>query len=98
MKKTCIYGLFDPRQSNIIMYVGKGLKRRAQLHWRYRKTKVVNSLVRNWFERLEKEGIEPSWRFLEENVINWEECERYWIAYWREKNPDLCNIADGGNQ
>jgi hypothetical protein len=96
---TCIYGLFDPRSPGMIMYVGKGLAARAQSHWKKFLVNgdAINFLVRRWLGKLKTEGIEPSWRFLEENVTNWEERERYWIAYWRDKNPELCNVSNGGN-
>lgn len=52
-----------------------------------------------WLQALKSSGLKPEWRFLEEQVPphNWQERERFWIAYWRRKNPKLCNVHDGGN-
>src|SRR5579862_5194402 len=96
---TCIYGLYDPRYPFTICYVGKGLAKRAQSHWKFflRTGKAVNARMRNGFERLKAEGITPAWRFLEEDVLDWEVAERAWIYFWRIFNRDLWNVADGGN-
>jgi hypothetical protein len=96
---TCIYGLCDPRVPHIVMYVGKGLEKRAQHHWKYflNQGKAVNTPLRRWFERLRTDGIKPIWCLLEENVLDWEAAERAWIAFWRIFNRGLCNIANGGN-
>jgi hypothetical protein len=98
-KTTFIYGLFDPQFPEKIMYVGKGDENRAKFHWKIfkRNGKAVNAGLRTWLETISSKGIEPSYRFLEENIENWQERERYWIAYWKEHNPQLCNIDPGGN-
>jgi hypothetical protein len=95
-----IYGLFDPRDPQRIMYVGKGAEKRAASHWKLflRCGKAMNAFLRHWFEKLKAENIQPGWRFLEENVVDWETAEKNWIVLWRVVNPDLCNVADGGNE
>jgi len=97
---TCIYGLFDPREPWLMMYVGKGRKERTQAHWKdfVRTDRAVNRKLLGWFRRLKSSGVVPSWKFIEENipVEKWEQRERFWIAEWREVNPKLCNISDGG--
>jgi hypothetical protein len=102
MKTTAIYGLFDPREPEVIFYVGKGLARRAACHWKnFRKYgDAVSGNLRRRFESLQATGVEPGWRFLEDNVSldGWEEREDFWILHWREKNPQLCNVLLGGNQ
>lgn len=100
MNNTSIYGLVDPRRPDWVMYVGKGLEKRVNFHWKFfvRNGKATNALLRRWFEQLKADGVEPSFIFLEENVSDWQEAEREWIAAWRRVNSQLCNIADGGNQ
>lgn len=94
-----IYGLIDPRRPDWVMYVGKGSEKRARSHWKEFTGggRGINSLLRHWFEQLRVDSIEPSFIFLEENVSNWQEAERDWIAAWRKVNSQLCNVADGGN-
>lgn len=97
---TNIYGLFDPRQPDVVMYVGKGNERRVTFHWQefINHRKASNGLLLHWFNQLQADGVRPEWRFLE--VVDdaaWEGAEIKWIAYWREHNPKLCNLAKGGN-
>lgn len=98
-KIISIYGLFDPRSPDMVMYVGKGGEKRALSHWKrfVSRGEAQNALQRRWFAQLLTDRVLPVWRFLEENVVDWQAAERKWIAYWREKNPGLCNVADGGN-
>jgi hypothetical protein len=101
MSLTAIYGLFDPRNPEVICYVGKGLAKRAAMHWSQfvRHSTACNKNLVRWFAVLRTDGAEPGWCFLEENVplSMWEEREKFWIAYWRQKNPQLCNVTKGGN-
>jgi hypothetical protein len=96
---TAIYGLFDPREPYLVWYVGKGLAKRAAHHWKefLSKGTAENARQRAWFEKLRAAGVIPGWRFLEENVVDWQKAERRLIYYWRFENPELCNVADGGN-
>lgn len=96
---TSIYALYDPRIPGLPFYVGKGLTKRAQYHWSHflRTGRAVNALLRRWFKQLFADGVEPSFIFLEENVSNWQEAEKDWIAASRRINSQLCNVADGGN-
>lgn len=102
MATTCIYGLYDPRWPSTPCYVGKGLAKRASHHWkRFVSTgKATNAVLRHWFEKLKADGVEPIWKFLEEDVPDWDwqVAERAWIYFWRLFNPQLCNVADGGNE
>jgi hypothetical protein len=98
---TAIYGLYDPRDpQQLIMYVGKGLTKRAQSHWKFflYQGKAINALLCRWFEKLKTEGVVPSWKFLEENVVAWEKAERDWINCVRVINLNLCNLSPGGNE
>jgi hypothetical protein len=97
---TNIYGLYDPCDPTLPMYIGKGLEKRAQSHWKifHRTGRAVNALLRRWFEELREAGVEPIWRFIETNVATWQESEKEWIAIYKVCNPDLCNVSAGGNQ
>jgi hypothetical protein len=99
MKTTAIYGLYDPRRPRTIRYVGKGLARRAKEHWKefLRSGYTVNKRLLAWFKELQAAGVAPCWRFLETGLRNWVRREQFWIAYWRRRNPELCNVLDGGN-
>ncbi|MHB8501506.1 MAG: hypothetical protein ACYDHE_11250 [Candidatus Acidiferrales bacterium] len=100
MKLASIYGLFDPRSPDTIMYVGKGGENRANGHWKIftQHQRKEGARLTHWFEKLQSENITPGWRFLQENVKDWQMAERKWIHYWRFENPELCNVADGGNE
>lgn len=97
---TNIYALYDPRIPDLPFYVGKGLVERAKSHWKafQRKGGVMNAALHRWFESLKRDGVAPIWQFLEENVANWQEAEKDWIAAARRVNGQLCNVADGGNE
>ncbi|MHB8484067.1 MAG: hypothetical protein ACYDBV_15330 [Nitrospiria bacterium] len=101
VKFTAIYGLFDPRKPALIWYVGKGLNARANSHWRnfLNKNTAVNKKLLQWLIKLQEAGVQPQFRFLEENVPanRWKKWERYHIAKWRKLNPKLCNVTAGGN-
>ena len=101
-KTTNIYGLYDPQEPDLMMYVGKGRGADpAVAHWRnFLKTgRAVSGRLRRWFEKLEADGVKPQFRILETVPLSdWEAAEKKWIAYWRERNLDLCNVLDGGNQ
>jgi hypothetical protein len=100
MQLTAVYGLFDPRDPYTIWYVGKGLAVRAAHHWKefLRYDTAENDKEYQWLKKLRADSIIPGWRFLEENVADWRRVERRWITYWRFENPNLCNVANGGNQ
>jgi hypothetical protein len=104
---TAIYGLFDPRRPRVICYVGKGPARRAESHWRnfvkygeaVVERKLENKRTLAGFVALRTAGVQPRWRYLETNVPlrHWKSREKFWVAYWRKRNPNLWNVSDGGN-
>lgn len=99
MKVTLIYELYAP-YGRKAMYVGKGSKNRMKWHWQVfcRTGQAVNTKLRHWFKSLQARKLVPQFRIRETvKVSKWEERERYWIAYWRKRNPNLCNINQGGN-
>ena len=98
---TYIYGLYDPRDVRCPMYVGKGLEKRANGHWKYflSSGKAVSGSLRRWFEKLKVDDVQPTWQVLE--VVedwDWPNAERAWIYFWRLFNRELCNVTSGGRQ
>ena len=96
-----IYGLVDPRQSEVVMYVGKtnNISLRLNCHRKDAKHHKENPTpVWAWILALQTEGIEPRLIVLEKCIFPaWKERERFHISDWRRKNPHLLNKLDGGN-
>lgn len=97
MLKVRIYGLSDPLTKEV-MYVGKTLqtlKRRLSCHIHCAKyDKTPRDL---WIFNLIKKNLKPQ-IFLIEDIDEsiWREKEVYWISYYRNINPELTNLSDGG--
>ena len=94
--KIYIYSLKDPI-TNQVRYVGKtgNLKNRFINH----KNSSNNSHVSRWIRTLLKQDLLPIIEVIEEcDKTSWEEREIYWIAYYKNLYPDLCNIRKGGNE
>ena len=96
-KIVYIYALVDPRYEKV-RYVGKtiNLQNRYEQHLYW----FDNSNPRKdrWIKGLAKHGLKPELAILEQcNQSNWEEREKYWIAYYRGVHSDLINITDGGD-
>lgn len=91
---TFIYALLDSRTGHI-RYVGKSDNPDQRL---LRHTKERGSAHKNnWLRQLEREGLWPVLRVIEEcSRDNWQERERYWIAFYREAGEPLTNILGGG--
>jgi len=95
MKTIFIYILRDTL-TNDIRYVGKTINPKVRLSSHIKKSKNCNYHSARWIQSLLKNGNKPIMEIIEEtNENNWEERERYWISYYREKY-DLTNILDGG--
>lgn len=97
MKTTFIYVLKCPEGN--IRYVGKtnNIKRRLSSHINEAKTGKGRRYVLNWIHSLLLLNKKPTIEVIEECVIeNWQERERYWVNFYREIIPNLCNNADGG--
>lgn len=96
-----IYGLYDPRQPEIMMYIGKTNNPYSRLHYHRKDAKYHASNptpVWKWILGIQAEGIEPHFRVLEECIFSrWKEREIAFIALWREKNSKLLNRLAGGN-
>lgn len=97
---TSIYGLIDPR-THTLRYVGKTVfapRRRLAAHmWGARKERRKRHLFA-WLVGLQERSIAPEIIILEEIAPggDWEEAEKFWIAYFRFLGADLCNITIGG--
>ncbi len=94
MKKVYIYSLKDPR-NNEIRYVGKTVN----MENRYHAHTNIGGNKKNdlWISELKALGFLPIMDILEvSDEENWDEAEKYWIAYGRDNGWKLNNIADGG--
>ena len=95
---TKIYTLTDPI-TNQVRYVGKTIRPLSD-----RRNKHVQDAKRTlnhracWIRGLLSKGVKPIIELLEE-VPNseWQECERFYISYFRFLGFRLTNILDGGN-
>jgi hypothetical protein len=92
-----IYGLFDPREPEMIYYVGQGRQPDPlKNHWGgfLQSGRATNERLLRWFYKLRREGTAPGCLALENvkdpNTSNAR--EKYWIRYWKKQNPELCNI------
>jgi hypothetical protein len=91
-----IYALCDP-ETHAVRYVGftsKTLEERLRGHLKERKT----CHRKNWIKSVVARGLKPEISVIEEFFdANWQERERYWIAYYRSIGSDLVNGTDGGD-
>lgn len=97
MKTVYIYILKD--LNNNIRYVGKttNIKRRLYSHIAEAKLNKSKRYVLNWIRQLLLNNQKPILEVIEEcNENNWQEREIYWINYYKELIPNLCNLCDGG--
>jgi hypothetical protein len=94
-----IYGMVDPR-TNELRYVGKTGKK--FLSWRmashlHDARRGMKKYVCNWLRELLDEHLRPEIFVIEEvGDSDWEEAERFWIAYFRSIGAKLTNTAGGG--
>lgn len=92
---TYIYGLIDPR-TNQCRYIGKtdDLKYRLRMHLGEKsRTKKTG-----WIKGLLKSGNKPSIEIFEVAAVeDWEEAERFWIAYGKFLGCNLTNGTLGGD-
>ena len=96
MCQVTIYGLFDPRCPALIMYVGQSVNHYRRL-LQHRARDTGGTRLAKWLARLRSENHLAESRPLD--VVSrseMEQAERHWIAHWREQNPALLNMSDGG--
>ena len=97
MKETYIYCLKD--NNNNIRYIGKttNINRRLSAHINDAKNNKTSRYVCNWIKSLLKRDLKPIIELIETcNENNWEAREKYWINYYKEIIPNLCNRCEGG--
>lgn len=98
-KATLIYGLIDPRTRQL-RYVGKtscSMAKRLRAHL-CRTNLTPKRHSSRWLSGLVSSGLSPDVVDIEtiEPGGDWQEAERYWIAYFRFVGADLTNIVIGG--
>lgn len=88
-----IYALREP-DTHEVRYVGKthDLNHRLKNH----KNDKKDTRKARWIQSLRKKGLEPELIVLAEVGADWQDAERYWIAYFRSIGADLTNHTDGG--
>lgn len=95
----CIYVLKHPI-TNDIRYVGKTkqkLYKRLYGHIRYSTTTKKSNHNTNWINSLLKENLYPIIECIEKvEESNWQEREKFWIQYYKDKGIKLTNILEGG--
>lgn len=99
-RPTFIYALIDPR-SNRIRYIGKtykSLEKRLRQHLKDSYSdKESNQGKRDWILSLKRIQLVPKIKLIEvvPPETNWQEREKFWIAYYGEF-CDLLNKNSGG--
>lgn len=94
-----IYGLQDPITYEL-HYVGatKNIEKRFDGHIKESKERFgwFNYKKSNWIFNLLEKGMCPEIFIIEEVDKNWQEKEKFWIAYFRYIGSNLFNLTDGG--
>lgn len=100
LHKYIIYGLIDPRNSEL-KYIGKSCSglRRPRRHWGHALQSDKNTKKANWIKKLLRLGLIPEVIVLEIHNSNDEliEAEIDLIAYYRSIGCNLTNIRTGGD-
>lgn len=95
-KQYQIYALCDPITGEV-RYIGKTinqLHKRLSGHWRDKRKNYKT----HWINSLKEQGLKPTIKLIEIcEESNWEDRERYWIAFYRSINDRLTNWLEGGN-
>lgn len=97
-EQAFIYALVDPREPEIVRYVGKAwnveIRRRQHLSATHL---AANTYKDRWIKKLLRAGVEPQVIIIE-CVLRamWGDRERYWIAHYRRLGSRLTNSTRGG--
>ena len=96
---VCIYVLKDPT-NNEIKYVGKTkrtLCERLCRHKAYARETSKPTYTTNWINSLLKENLSPMIECIEKcTELNWQDREKFWIRYYKNKGIKLTNYLEGG--
>lgn len=98
-----IYGIYDPTNNNILKYIGKTttkLNRRLSNHIYRAKSGRSKSLLSKWILELCDFGYNPVIMTIfvyNDDNINWQECEKFWISKFLQSGIKLLNQTVGGN-
>lgn len=95
MRSVFIYALTEP-DSEEIRYIGKAFDVQSRL--KAHLGEKGRTRRHNWLKHLAAQSKKPRSKIIEEcNEGNWQDRERYWIAYFRKEGFDLTNLTDGGD-
>lgn len=93
---TFIYALSDPR-TGVVRYIGKAKDPTERYSQHLSETRSRKTSHNNWIWSLMLEGFSPRLELLcQVPVIKWEECEQWYIAFYRRRGISLLNDANGG--
>lgn len=97
MKQAKIYILRDPRNGDI-RYVGKTNQKLSYRLNAHMQEKSQCHRV-NWLNQLRTLGLKPGIEVVEfvQGDYPWQECERFWIKYFRMHGHKLTNNTSGGD-
>lgn len=95
-RKTFIYILVDPRDGQV-RYVGKFNDPQLRLRAHVSRCNMSSSHLYNWISVLKRLLLRPQ-LFIVEHApkTQWQDRERYWIAFFRSQGADLTNTVEGG--
>ena len=101
-KYVYIYGLIDPRSSEIVRYIGKTNDLDLRLKHHIYSSKNSGSYKSKWIRSLIRDNVRPEIVVIERVLdAEWETKERYWISCYKQKyektNHKLTNVHPGGN-
>lgn len=92
-----IYVLKEP-SSGRVRYVGfsKNAQKRLKRHLQSALRQNLEYPICRWIRKLDFMNLIPSLEIIERGRGEWESREKFWIAYYREKELDLLNVQAGG--
>jgi len=102
-RTTNIYGLVDPRDIDLVRYIGKAnnVEERFNGHLKeYHKCETIKKINKkvNWFKSLKKQNLVPELVFIESVPMdNWQEMERHYIKLYKSFGARLVNSTEGGD-
>lgn len=94
-----IYGLYDVKEPEVIMYVGATNNPDARLFDHKQNNYIVRlSKKESWVKEINESGGSIGLKVLEVTPEeSWRDAERKWIAHYRSINPNLTNRTRGGD-